>query len=49
MRDGTTNPDPAPGCGKSLEGENKDLVNVAFLKTRTYLCPSCHKQLKAAS
>lgn len=49
MRDGTINPDPAPGCGKSLEGENKDLVNVAFLKTRTYLCPSCHKRLKAAS
>lgn len=38
MRDGSLNPEPAPGCGKSLADENRDVVNIAFLKTRTYLC-----------
>ena len=50
LRDNVTiNPDPAPGCGKSLASENKDLINVSFLKTRTYLCGSCLKNFKAAS
>lgn len=38
MRDGSLNPSPVPGCGKSLADENRDVVNLAFLKTRTYLC-----------
>lgn len=32
---------PASGCGKSLAGENKDLINIAILKSKTLLCPAC--------
>lgn len=33
--------EPAPGCGKSLAGENRDLINIAILKTKTLLCEAC--------
>ena len=48
-KDGTINASPAQGCGKSLAEEDKNLVNVAFIKTRTYLCADCFKQQRAAS
>lgn len=47
---------PVPGCGKSLADENRDMLNIAFIRTTregrpTYLCPTCmavHKNAKSA-
>jgi hypothetical protein len=36
--------EPAPGCGRDLaelSQPEQDLVNIALIKTRTYLCPTC--------
>lgn len=41
--------DPVPGCGKSLEGESKDRVNIAILRTGTYLCADCLAAWRAGS
>ena len=38
------NPNPVAGCGKSLEKEDKALVNIALIKTRTLLCQDCLKK-----
>ncbi len=33
---------PAPGCGKNLdELPDQDMVNIAVIRTKTYLCPDC--------
>ncbi len=40
-----------PGCGKdtsALEGPEQDLVNIALIKTRHYLCPQCLGKWKNA-
>lgn len=47
MRNGTLTPDPAPGCGKSLADENRDVMNIAFVRTRTYLCGACWAAIRA--
>lgn len=49
MADGTLNESPVDGCGKSLADENRDLVNIAFIKTRTYLCGACFQAFKATT
>ncbi len=33
---------PAPGCGRDLdELPDQDMVNIAVIRTKTYLCPDC--------
>lgn len=49
MADGTLNENPVSGCGKTLADENRDLVNIAFIKTRTYLCGACFQAYKATT
>ncbi len=41
--------DPTPGCGKDLGGEDEDLVNIALIKTQTYLCPSCLQKWRSSN
>lgn len=45
---------PVPGCGKDLSTEDRDMVNISFIKTTregrgTYLCPACLAAHKAAA
>ena len=42
--------DPVAGCGTDLNlmPEAKDLVNIALIKTKTYLCPDCLKSWRTA-
>lgn len=54
LRGGGLNPDPVPGCGKSLADEKPDMVNISLIKTTrqsrpTYLCPACMAAHAAAS
>jgi AAA domain len=39
--------DPVQGCGKVIEDTNK--MNIALLRTKTYLCPDCFDDWKAAN
>ncbi len=53
-RDGTMNAEPAPGCGGNIReiattDEDRDKVNIAFMRTRTYLCPACFAAVQVAS
>jgi hypothetical protein len=53
---GDLNTDPISGCGKDLAEENRDVVNIGFIRTTregrpTYLCAACiaaHKASKAS-
>jgi hypothetical protein len=38
--------DPATGCGKSLSGEDKNRVDLAMLRTNTFLCSDCFETWK---
>lgn len=38
--------DPAKGCGKSLSGEAKSRVDLAMLRTNTFLCSECFETWK---
>lgn len=51
---GELNADPINGCGKSLAEENRDVVNIGFIRSTregrpTYLCAACIAAHKAAS
>ncbi len=42
--------EPAPGCGRDLaEVKEQDLVNIALIKTQTYLCPDCFTKWRSAN
>ena len=54
LKNGETNPAPVDGCGGNIREiatseEARNTVNVAFMKTRTYLCPPCYAAYQAAS
>lgn len=40
--------DPVAGCGKSLQGEDRDRVNIAVLRAKTMLCADCFAKFKAS-
>lgn len=40
--------DAAKGCGKGLGDESRDRINLAMLRTKTYLCGACFTAWKAA-
>lgn len=54
LKNGTANPAPVDGCGGNIREiatteEARNTVNVAFMKTRTFLCPPCYAAYQAAS
>jgi len=54
LKNGQPNPAPVDGCGGNIREiatteEARSTVNVAFMKTRTFLCPTCYAAYTAAS
>jgi len=49
LASGVINPTPKPGCGKTLSGESREVVQVGFVRHRTYLCESCITKANAAA
>lgn len=54
LKNGTANPAPVDGCGGNIREiatteEARNTVNVAFMRTRTFLCPPCFAAYQAAS
>lgn len=52
--DKTIAENPVPGCGKSLADVDRDVVNIAFIRTSregraTWLCPACLAVHKASA
>jgi len=47
LKDGSINPAPVSGCGGNIREiattkKAQDVVNMAFMRTRTFLCPACY-------